>query len=110
VAGVECVAAVAAAAGHGLDDYVKPFIVAGGVVCCGWTPKAIETKGLPMRRTPNYRFERSEREKKKHRKKIEKLGLQAERTARRQAMKDSAGDASATAAAEDTPRRDPADQ
>ena len=56
-----------------------------------------------MRRTPNYRFERSEREKKKQRKQIEKLKEQAERTARRQAMKEPAGDASAPAATEETP-------
>jgi hypothetical protein len=43
-----------------------------------------------MRRTPNYRFERSEREKKKHRKKLEKLKIQAERTARRQGITDPA--------------------
>jgi len=56
-----------------------------------------------MRRTPNYRFERSEREKKKHRKKLEKLKLQAERTARRQAMNAPAGDDSAPAASGEAP-------
>jgi hypothetical protein len=70
------------------------------------TMSGMEMKGSPMRRTPNYRFERSEREKKKHRKKLEKLQLQAERTARRQAMRESAGDAAdpADAGGPPTPR------
>jgi len=60
-------------------------------------------KGSPMRRTPNYRFERSEREKKKQRKQLEKMQLQAERTARRQALKEGTDPAAAPAASGDTP-------
>ncbi|HEX9702345.1 MAG TPA: hypothetical protein VGA19_05795, partial [Rhodospirillales bacterium] len=48
---------------------------------------------------PNYRFERSEREKKKQRKKVEKLALQAERTARRQAENEPGAADTAPAAA-----------